>query len=128
MVVHRRAYTRLLKSITLIEASEQRAVFMSFLLVFLLMAAYYMLRPVRDAMASDWSNTEISVLWNIQFFLSLAFVALYGMAVSHFKFRNLVPLVYAFFAASFLIFYFASQLVSSPRLVDKSFYLWVKSI
>jgi len=89
------------------------------------MAAYYMLRPVRDAMASDWSNTEISVLWNIQFFLSLAFVALYGMAVSHFKFRNLVPLVYAFFAASFLIFYFASQLVSSPGLVDKSFYLWL---
>ena len=125
MVVHRRAYTRLLKSITLIEASEQRAVFMSFLLVFLLIAAYHMLRLVRDAMASDWSNTEISVLWNIQFFLSLAFVALYGMAVSLFKFRNLVSLVYGFFAASFLIFYFASQRVSSPGLVDKSFYLWV---
>ncbi len=124
-MVHRRAYTRLLKSITLIEASEQRAVFLSFLLIFLLMAVYYMLRPVRDAMASDWSNTEISVLWNIQFFLSLIFVALYGTAVSLFKFKNLVPLVYGFFAASFLIFYFTSQLVFSPGLVDKSFYLWV---
>ena len=85
-----------------------------------------MLRPVRDAMASDWSNTEISVLWNIQFFLSLIFVALYGTAISLFKFKNLVPLVYGFFAASFLIFYFESQLVSSPGLVDKSFYLWVR--
>ena len=59
-----------IKSATLIKRQEQRAVFISFLLVFVLMAAYYMLRPVRDAMASDWTNTEISVLWNIQFILS----------------------------------------------------------
>ena len=71
-----------IKSATLIQRQEQRAVFISFLLVFVLMAAYYMLRPVRDAMASDWTNTEISVLWNIQFILSLAFVAIYGFAVS----------------------------------------------
>ena len=71
-----------IRSATLIERQEQRAVFISFFLVFVLMAAYYMLRPVRDSMASDWSNTEISVLWNIQFVLSLSFVAIYGVAVS----------------------------------------------
>lgn len=118
-------YSRLLKSATLMEASEQRAVFLSFLLIFLLMAAYYVLRPVRDAMASDWSNTEISVLWNIQFFLSLAFVALYGLAVSVFKFRHLVPAIYGFFALSFLGFYLTAGLVEDTVLVDKCFYLWV---
>lgn len=118
-------YQRLLKSATLVEASEQKAVFVSFALIFLLMAAYYMLRPVRDAMASDWSNTEISVLWNIQFFLSLAFVALYGLAVSVFKFKNLVPTIYGFFALSFLCFYFASGLLDDRVLIDKGFYLWV---
>ena len=114
-----------IKSATLIKHQEQRAVFISFLLVFVLMAAYYMLRPVRDAMASDWTNTEISVLWNIQFILSLAFVAIYGFAVSRINFRYLVPSVYGFFALSFMSFHFGGSLVEAPIVLDKSFYLWV---
>ena len=114
-----------IKSATLIERQEQKAVFISFALVFVLMAAYYMLRPVRDAMASDWTNTEISVLWNIQFFLSLMFVAIYGVAVSKIEFRYLVPTVYGFFALSFVSFHFGGTLVEDPVLLDKGFYLWV---
>jgi AAA family ATP:ADP antiporter len=113
------------RSATLIEKTEQKAVVVSFLLVFVLMAAYYMLRPVRDAMASDWTNTEISMLWNIQFFLSLTVVAIYGAAVSKINFRYLVPTVYGFFALSFVSFHFGSSLVADPVLLDKGFYLWV---
>ena len=115
----------LFKSATLIEGNEQKAVFMSCLLAFILMASYYTLRPLRDAMASDWSNTEISILWNIQFFLSLGFVALYGVAVSRVKFRYLVPAIYGFFALSFFCFYFGSYLITDKTLIDKGFYLWV---
>jgi AAA family ATP:ADP antiporter len=115
----------IIKSATLIEKSEQKAVVISFSLIFVLMAAYYMLRPVRDAMASDWSNTEISVLWNIQFFLSLTVVAIYGAAVSKINFRYLVPTVYGFFALSFVSFHFGSALVADQVLLDKGFYLWV---
>lgn len=115
----------LVKSATLIEANEQKSVVLSFSLVFILMAAYYMLRPVRDAMASDWTNTEISVLWNIQFFLSLAGVALYGVAVSRFNFKYLVPAVYGFFAISFVSFYFGADFFTDQTILDKSFYLWV---
>ncbi len=115
----------IIKSATLIERQEQRAVFVSFALVFVLMAAYYMLRLVRDSMASDWTNTEISVLWNIQFFLSLMFVAIYGVAVSKIEFRHLVPAVYGFFALSFVSFHFGGTLVEDPVLLDKGFYLWV---
>ncbi|MDA1369388.1 MAG: MFS transporter [Proteobacteria bacterium] len=115
----------IIRSTTLIERNEQKAVFISFALVFVLMAAYYMLRPVRDAMASDWSNTEISLLWNIQFFLSLGFVAIYGLAVSRIEFRRLVPSVYGFFAISFVSFHFGAVMVEDPVLLDKGFYLWV---
>ena len=115
----------LFKSATLIEENEQKAVFMSFLLAFILMASYYTLRPLRDAMASDWSNTEISILWNIQFFLSLGFVALYGVAVSRVKFRYLVPAIYGLFTLSFFCFYFGSYLITDKTLIDKGFYLWV---
>ena len=65
-----------------IEKHETKAAFVSFAFVFILMAAYYILRPVRDAMASDWSDAEVSFLWTLNFFISTAVVAVYGVAVS----------------------------------------------
>jgi len=110
---------------TLVKGNELKSVVLSFGFVFILMSAYFMLRPARDALASDWSNTEISMLWNIQFFLSLAVVVAFGAAVSRVRFKYLVQGVYIFFAASFVMFQFASSFVSDPILVDKGFYLWV---
>ena len=117
--------SRVVQSATLIERHELKSVLLSFSFVFVLMAAYYMLRPVRDALASDWSNTEISMLWNIQFFLSTAVVLAFGAAVSRIRFKYLVQFVYVFFALSFLALRFGSELISDPVLVDKGFYLWV---
>lgn len=116
---------RILKSATMIEASEFKSVLLSFSFVFILMAAYYILRPVRDAMASDWSNTEISVLWNIQLVLSTLLIAGYGFACSRIKFTRLVPAVYIFFAVTFVAFYFAASAVGDGVLIDKAFYIWV---
>ncbi|MEO0367679.1 MAG: MFS transporter [Pseudomonadota bacterium] len=89
------------------------------------MAAYYLLRPVRDAMASDWTDAEVSWLWTLNFFVSTAIVAVWGLAVSRVSFSRLVPGIYAFFAASFVVFYFAVQSIEDRNLVDKGFYLWV---
>jgi ATP:ADP antiporter, AAA family len=113
------------RSTMLIEANETRAVTLSFFTVFTVMAAYFFLRPVRDSMASDWSDAEISQLWTIQFFLSLALVMIYGFACSRIRFRLLVPAVYGFYAATFALFFFASRFVSNDVLLDKSFYVWV---
>ena len=116
---------RFMKVASKIESNEIRAVISSFLFVFALMAAYYILRPVRDAMASDWSDTEVSFLWNLNFFISIAIVAAYGFAVSRIRFKVLVPSVYAFFAASFVAFYFGVSLIPDRDLIDKIFYIWV---
>jgi AAA family ATP:ADP antiporter len=116
---------RFMKTASRIEANEVRAVWVSFAFVFTLMAAYYILRPVRDAMASDWTDTEVSLLWNINFFISVAVVALYGVAVSKLRFKTLVPGVYAFFAASFVAFYFGVTALTDRVLIDKIFYVWV---
>lgn len=113
------------ESATMIEAHETRSVTLSFVFVFILMAAYYTLRPVRDSMASDWSDSEIAVLWNIQFVLSTAVVAVYGFACSRIKFRLLVPAVYIFFAATFAAFYFGAAVISDRVFLNKFFYVWV---
>ncbi len=116
---------RLLQKITTIKDNEVKAASLSFLFVFILMAAYYILRPVRDALASDWSDAEVSFLWTINFFISTGIVAVYGFAVSRISFSKLVPLIYTVFAASFVIFYFAVRGSQDAELVDKAFYLWV---
>jgi len=116
---------KLLKSLSKVEPNEIRSVVTSFLFVFTLMAAWYILRPVRDAMASDWTDTEVAFLWNINFFVSMAVVALYGFAVSRIRFRILVPSVYAFFGLSFVAFYVLTTGMQDTVLVDKIFYVWV---
>ena len=117
--------SRFMKTVSQIESNELRSVLLAFALVFTLMAAWYILRPVRDAMASEWTDTEVSFLWNINFLVSVVAVAIYGFAVSKVKFKYLVPGVYAFFAASFVAFYFGVSGVEDRVLIDKIFYVWV---
>lgn len=119
------ALGRLLKTSTKIETHEFGAALLSFGFVFILMAAYFMLRPIRDAMASDWSDVEVSTLWSMTFFFSLIAVTLYGAVISRVRFRWLVPGVYAFFATSFFVFYFGSTYTTDTVVVDKSFYVWL---
>ncbi len=108
-----------------IEAHEVRATLASFLLVLILMGSYYILRPVRDAMASEWTDAEVSWLWTINFFFSTLAVSLYGWAVTRIRFQRLVPFVYALFAASFVLFYLGTQAPGDKVLLDKAFYLWI---
>lgn len=116
---------RFLKSVAKIEAQEVKAVASSFLFVVILMSAYYILRPVRDAMASDWTDAEVSWLWTLNFFISTAVVAVYGLAVSRFRFRYLVPAMYGIFALTFVVFYVLASTSADRTLIDKSFYVWV---
>ena len=129
------------RALSEIESNELKATLVSTLFVFVLMASYYILRPVRDAMASDWTDSEVSFLWNINFFVSAGIVSLYGFAISRAKLKNVVPSMYAFFALSFVFFYVGVTaigefdlgaitikgftVVVDDTFVDKAFYLWV---
>jgi AAA family ATP:ADP antiporter len=118
-------FSRLLLRLTNVQPNELKAAALSFLFVFILMAAYYLLRPVRDAMASDWSDAEVSWLWTLNFFISTAIVAIYGLIISRISFSKLVPSVYLFFALSFVLFYSMVGTSDDAVLIDKMFYLWV---
>ncbi len=117
--------SRILKAAAKVEPNEVRATILSFIFVFTLMAAYFIIRPVRDAMASDWTRAETSWLWTATFFFSVVGVSLYGFIISRVSFSKVVPGVYVFFAASFAAFYLASGISSDPTVVDKAFYVWL---
>ena len=90
-------YQTALKLASDIRPSEIRITLVSFTLVFLLMAGYYTLRPLRDAMASDWSDAELSWLWSFTFLFSVIAVWLYTSVMTRIRFKYLVAGVYSFF-------------------------------
>ena len=110
---------------TRIKPNEIRATLLSFSFVFLLMTAYFILRPVRDAMSSDWTDTELSWLWTSTFFFSFIAVSLYGEIISRIKFNYVVPGVYVFFSISFFAFNFLSLMLIDPDIINKIFYVWL---
>lgn len=116
---------RILRAATRVEEHEIRATVLSFLFVFSLMAAYFIVRPLRDAMASDWSRTETSFLWTLTFFVSVLGVMVYGFVISRVRFSRVVPGVYVFFAVTFVLFYAGSSVATDPTLIDKTFYVWL---
>ena len=104
-----------MRSAVKVEPNEIKAVFLSFAFVFTLMASYYILRPIRDAMSSNWTDAELSTLFTITFLLSAVAVALYGAACSRIRIGVLVPGMYALFALSFLGFYLLLQSIKSQK-------------
>jgi AAA family ATP:ADP antiporter len=117
---------RLLDSVAGIKPEERRATLTAFLGLFGLMCGYYILRPVRDAMASDWSDAEVSFLWTLNFFVSTGAVAVYGWVMQRCAPRKVVLGVYSLFALSFLgATFFLKQWQEHPIWIDKGLYLWV---
>ncbi|SVC64408.1 uncharacterized protein METZ01_LOCUS317262, partial [marine metagenome] len=116
---------QIIRATTKVEPNEFRATALSFLFVLSLMVAYFIIRPVRDAMASDWTRTETSTLWTMTFLSSVIAVVIYGFVISRVKFSHVVPGVYIFFAVTFATFYFYSGMLADPTIIDKIFYVWL---
>lgn len=116
----------LLRKVTQINPEEKRATLLSFFLIFSLMCAYYILRPVRDALASDWSDAEVSLLWTLNFAASTLGVGVYGWAISRLPIQWIAAAVYSFFALTFLFFTGAGAFwEKDPDWLTKGFYVWV---
>ncbi len=121
----RRRLTRFVAAATKVEPHELKATVVSFVFVFCLMAAYFIMRPARDALASDWTDEQLSWLWTSTFIFSVIAVSIYGGVISRIRFKIMVPTVYAFFAATFVGFYVVGNTVGESDLVNRCFYVWL---
>jgi AAA family ATP:ADP antiporter len=119
------AAARAVRAATKIEPNELQATVLSFLFVFTLMTAYFILRPVRDSLSSDWTDQQLSWLWTSTFFVSLVAVSIYGAVVSKLRMRVIVPGMYTFFAATFVGFYIAGNTLGDNDFVNRAYYVWL---
>lgn len=114
-----------MQSLSQVQPNELKATLASFAFVFILMASYYIMKPIRDGMASDWTDAEVSWLWTINFIVTIVVTFAYGLALSVSRLTFVVPGVYVFFALSFVLFALGNGRVADAKLVDQSFYVWV---
>jgi AAA family ATP:ADP antiporter len=115
---------RVFKVLAKVEPNELQATVLSFLWVFLVMSAWYILRPVRDSLSSDWTDEQLSWLWTSTFVFSALAVSIYGAIISRVRFSRIVPGVYVFFALSFIGFYIAGATLSGNDIVNRIYYVW----
>jgi AAA family ATP:ADP antiporter len=118
-------FVRLMSFASKIESNEIKAVGLSFSFVFTLMSSYYILRPIRDAMSSDWTDAELSTLFTGTFVASILVVTLYGAACSRIRLGRLLPGIYALFSLSFFAFYAAFRAMPDVTLIGKAYYIWI---
>lgn len=97
---------------------------LSFLYFALLLASYYMIRPLRDALGAGVGGDQIKYLSAAVFVTMLLIVPVFGWLVAHFRRNVLLPAVYAFFVANLLAF--AAVFAASPDdpWVARVFYVW----
>jgi AAA family ATP:ADP antiporter len=92
---------------------------------FLILAAYYALRPLREAIGAE-DRDHLNWLWTGTFVAVLAAVPAYSAVARRRRRGALLPLVYRFFALNLFAFWGAMLLFEpAARIwVDRGFYVW----
>lgn len=88
------------------------------------LASYFVLRPVRDALALDGDIAFLPVLFTLTFGAMLAVTRLWGSAVSRWPRRRFVPILYRVFIATVVVFYALVRAEVVPGVVGYAFYVW----
>ncbi len=108
--------------------NEVAAVLLSFLYFFFLMAGYYVLRSLRDAMGITGGVKNLP--WLFMGTLSVVTLCnpLYAALVSRYPRRKFIPFVYRFSQLNLLVFYLLFQFVPHGNLdvvwIARSFFVW----
>lgn len=116
---------RLLERTTEVRDSEVRALLLSFAYFFCLLAAYYLLRPVRDEMGIAGGVRQLQWLFTGTFAVMLVAVPIFGLLVARVTRRRFLPAVYWFFIANLLIFYGLFGMEEWRVVTGRAFFIWV---
>ncbi len=117
---------RFLRLFTEVRAGESSTVLLLALNLFLLLAAYYFIKPVRDGLvlAAGGPNVK-SYSSAAQTIILVGAVPLYGVLASRLPRRRLINVVTVFFAICLLVFFFVATADVSPLAVSIVFYVWL---
>ncbi|HEY1475360.1 MAG TPA: MFS transporter [Pseudolabrys sp.] len=104
---------------------ERAAAAWSFAYFFMLLASYYVLRPLRDQMGIAGGVKNLPWLFTATFVTLLVAQPLYGALVAKLTRARFIPIVYHFFAANLALFWLLLTLGVETAIVARVFFVWV---
>ena len=118
---------RLLARVVRIEPGEGPVLAWSFAYFFFLLASYYVIRPIRDALGISGTEDRLTWLYTGTLLGTLVANPILGALVSRFPRRVFLPIVYHILTANLLVFYFLLAGLSGDRQLyaGRVFFVWV---
>jgi AAA family ATP:ADP antiporter len=107
-----------------VQKGEWSRFLLAFAYFFFLLAGYFMLRPIRGAVAANHSES-LHWLYTATFASMLLLVPVFGWLVSRFRRGRFVPGIYLFFVSNLVFFAFAFEGEATGDWVQYSFYVWL---
>jgi AAA family ATP:ADP antiporter len=106
---------------------EGAALLLSALAFFLVLTAYYIIRPVRDQLSGATGSVSLPLFYAGTFVATLALTPVFGALVARVPRRRLLAWVYGFFIACLLAFVpaFMAQQQVGARTLGIVFFTWV---
>ena len=110
-----------------IHGAEARAAALSAVYFFCVLAAYYVLRPVRDQLSAAVGSTQLPRFYAATFLATLALTPLFAWLAARYPRRVVVPVVYGFFIVCLLAFVplFSMPHLLGPRMLGTVFFVWL---
>src|ERR1700677_4420175 len=118
---------RALKLTADIEPLEVKAVMISFVYFFFLMASYFILRPLRDTMGTVYGVAHLQELFTGTFVVSFIVAPVFAGLASRIRLASFLPWVYGFIAITMVVFYILFESVANDRWVAAAFYIWLST-
>ena len=105
--------------------SERTALMLGFAFHFCVLASYYLVRPLRDALGLEGGADKLQWLFTATFVVMLLMVPLFGALVSRLPAMRFVPLIYRLIALSMLVFGVLIAQRIAPVTVGRVFFVWI---
>lgn len=110
-----------------IQPRERRCTALAASWFFCILLSYFVIRPIRETMGAQGGTKELPHLFLVTFLVMLAAVPAYSALVARLPRRWLVRVVYHFFCACLILFWFSMQYGNAPVKfwAARIFFVWV---
>src|SRR4051794_14801726 len=88
-----------------VRPNEWRALWLAFVFHFVVLAGYYVIRPIRDEIGADRGVENLPWMYTGTLVGMLVANALYGIIVARMSRRRFIPIAYRFAIANLFIFF-----------------------
>jgi len=127
LLASKSALLRIIATASKAEPHERKAALAAFFCNFFLLASYYILRPLRDTMATVFGAAQLQDLFTGTFVLTLLLAPVFAWCAARMKLSRFLPGVFWLLIASLLAFYGLFHLAPGNRWVAAAFY-WLFSV